>query len=46
VVYVSYCDIVFYYMWVVCVHMGQKRGLDPLELELQMVVNYFVDAGN
>jgi hypothetical protein len=25
---------------------GQKRELDPLELELQMVVSCFVGAGN
>ena len=25
---------------------GQKRALDLLELELQMVVNCYVDAGN
>lgn len=24
----------------------QKRGLDPLELELQAVVNHHMDAGN
>ena len=25
---------------------GQKRGSDPLELEIQMVVSHFVAAGN
>ena len=27
-------------------HGGQKRALDPLRLELQMVVSCHVDAGN
>lgn len=36
---------------VFCLHVGsadgdQKRALDPLKLELQMVVNYFVGAEN
>ena len=33
----------------VCLHSAcrnQKRSLDPLELELQMVVGHHVDAGN
>ena len=33
-----------------CVHMSthrdQKKALDPLELELQMVVSYHVHTGN
>ena len=28
------------------VHRDQKRGSDPLELELQMVVGHHVGAGN
>lgn len=25
---------------------GQEKALDPLELELWMLVNHYVDAGN
>jgi hypothetical protein len=45
-------------VWVFCLHVclcptcmagvceGQKRALDPLKLELQMLVNHYVGAGN
>lgn len=37
------------YMYTVCMtgaQEDQRRALDPLELELQMVVSRHVDAGN
>ena len=45
---------VYGYFAFMCVHVlcecgtsgGQKRALDPLELELQMVVSHHVAAGN
>lgn len=36
-------------MYIMCVagaHGGQKKTLDPLELELQMFMNYFVSMRN
>jgi hypothetical protein len=32
--------------YVYSTHGGQKRASDPLELELQTIVNHTVDAGN
>lgn len=29
-----------------CSHRGWNRALDPLQLQLQMVVKHYVDAGN
>jgi hypothetical protein len=48
---------VFYFMFVGVLHIsvhclhawclrGQKKASDPLELELQRVVSYYVGAGN
>jgi hypothetical protein len=32
--------------WMPATHAGQKNALDPLELELQMIVNHHVGAEN
>lgn len=33
-------------MWVPSAHRDQKRAFNPLKLELQMIVNFHVGAGN
>lgn len=33
-------------VYVLSTHRGQKRVFDPLELELQMAVSYYVGPGN
>lgn len=37
------CDI---YSCVMCAYRGQKNVLDPLELEIQVVVNHHVSPGD
>lgn len=41
------CKFLHVYMWTTCLSgtLGQKRELDLLELELQAVVRYHMDAG-
>ena len=54
----AHLRVVFIGAWVLCLHVciymciclvthrGQKRALEPLELELQMVVSCYVGARN
>ena len=53
--YISFVDLC---VWMLCLHIclfitcvpgahrSQKRESDPLELEVQMVVSYYVGPGN
>jgi hypothetical protein len=43
--YIYYLCYVCVYSCVLCALGGQQRALDPLKLELQMVVSHSVSAG-
>lgn len=38
----------YVYMYTTCIHCSWRpeEGMDPLELMLEIIVNYHVDAGN